>query len=81
MVTEQDINELKKFLESFRRMVGKLNSLNQMNWKVSVEVPYTGGIITHDVPDAKKQQIIRSAIDKRKVLKAKIDNIDWTSLD
>ncbi len=81
MVKEQDIDELKELLEIFKRVVKKLNILNQMNWKVTVEIPYVGETITHTIPDAKKQQIIQDAINKRNALKQKIDSIDWTSLN
>ncbi len=80
MVKEKDIEELKTLLEMFKRIVKKLNILNQMNWKVTVEIPYAEATTTYDIPDAKKQQIIQEAIDKRNALKQKIDSIDWTSL-
>ena len=81
MVKEQDIEELKELLEIFRRVIRKLTALNQLNWQVTVEIPYTGETITHNIPETKKQQIIQNAIDKRNALKVKIDSIDWNSLN
>jgi len=81
MVKEQEIDELEKLLETFKRIVRRLNALNQMNWKVSIKIPYTEETITHNIPEAKKQAIIQDAIDKRNALKTKIDSIDWNSLN
>ena len=81
MVKEQDIEELKELLEVFRRVVRKLTSLNQMNWQVQIDVPFTDEQITHNIPEEKKQEIIQEAVDKRNALKQKVDSIDWTSLD
>ena len=55
MVKEQDIEELKELLEVFRRVVRKLTSLNQMNWQVQIDVPFTDEQITHNIPEEKKQ--------------------------
>jgi len=81
MVKEQEIEELEKQLSIFRRIVRRLNALNQMNWKIGIDVFFTGEKITHNVSEAKKQEIIQEAVDKRNALKQKVDSIDWTSLD
>ncbi len=80
MVKEQDIEELETQLGIFRRFVRKLTALNKMNWEVQISVPLTHEKITHSIPEAKKQEIIQEAIDKRNTLKQKIDSINWTSL-
>ena len=81
MVKEQEIEELKTQLEVFRRIVRKLKSLQNMNWQVQAEIPFIGETITYDIPEAKKQEIIQEAVDKKNELKQKIDSINWTSLD
>ena len=81
MVKEQDIDKLKELLEIFRRVVRRLNNLNQRNWKVKIEIPFTGETTTYDIPDTKKQQMIQDAINKRNALKAEVESIDWNSLN
>jgi len=81
MVTEQNINELEKLLKTFRGIVRRLSALNQMNWQVPLKIPFTGETVIHDIPEAKKQVIIQDAIDKRNILKAKVNSIDWNSLE
>jgi len=81
MVKEIDIEELEKQLSIFRRIVRRLTLLDKMNWKVQINVPFIGEQITHTIPEAKKQEIIQEAKDKRNELKQKIDSIDWNSLD
>ena len=81
MVKEQDIEELEEQLKSFRRVVRKLTALDKIDWKVQMNVPWTNEKITHTIPEAKKQEIIQEAVDKRNALKQKIDSIDWTSLN
>ena len=81
MVKEQDIKELEEQLKSFRSVVRRLTALDKIDWKVQMNVHWTDEKITHTVSEAKKQEIIQEAVDKRNVMKAKIDSIDWTSLD
>ena len=81
MVKEQDIEELKTQLEVFRRIVRKLTMLDKMNWQVEIDIPWTNEQITHDIPEAKKQEIIQEVIAQRNEIKQKVDSIDWTSLN
>lgn len=81
MVTKQDIDELEKLLKKLKGMVEKLSVLAQNNWKVELDVPISGETITYNIPLAKKQEIIQKAIDDRNALKAKIDSINWSSLN
>ena len=81
MVKVEEVQELEKELRRFRGIVRRLATLNKMNWKVPIEVLWTDETITHTIPEPKKQAIIQEAKDKRNALKAKIDSIDWNSLN
>ncbi len=81
MVKEEELNIIEELLNKFKRVLRKVNRLNQMNWELNIEIPEVNETITYDIPEDKKQAIIQEAIDKRNLLKQKVDSVDWTSLN
>jgi len=81
MVNTKDITEIKKLLESFEFEIRRLEMLTQLKWKLEIYIPQTKETISRTISDIKKQEIIQEAINRRDTLKAKINSIDWNSLN